>query len=512
METPNPDPSELFIGLLGPVGTDLERVSCQLKEALKNVFYETVELHLIDGVLEFKKWSKCPLSPVDKRIDSMMTAGTEFREALKRKDALALLGSAMIRERRISQMRDPKVLVKIAYIIRSIKTPQELETLRSIYGDSFFAIAVNSAKEKRRSQFAQRIAKDRRQTQNSSHLKKAIELVERDEEEASTQEYGQNLRDAFPNADFFIEGTSPDADSKRAITRFVELLFGNFRHTPSKDEMGMFHAFGASLRSSSLGRQVGAAICTPEGELVATGCNDVPRAGGGLYWDGDDDDARDHVLGEDSNDVIKLDLLSDLLGRLRLQGWLNKKHLSKPDVDLLEEALKIKQIKKASLMNIIEYGRAVHAEMAAILDAAGRGLPLKGCHLFTTTFPCHNCAKHLVAAGINRVVYVEPYPKSYARTLHGDAISIDEEKSRKPSRSVLFESFIGFSHRQFFPLFSMNGERKFDNGKVKPWPHETTLALRKSKPFAAYIGQEIAHSDILKNLINASKLKYIKNK
>ena len=58
----------------------------------------------------------------------------------------------------------------------------------------------------------------------------------------------------------------------------------------------------------------------------------------------------------------------------------------------------------------------------------------------------------------------------------------------------------------------MNGERKFDNGKVKPWPHETTLALRKSKPFAAYIGQEIAHSDILKNLINASKLKYIKNK
>ena len=129
METPNPDPSELFIGLLGPVGTDLERVSCQLKEALKNVFYETVELHLIEGVLEFKKWSKCPLSPVDKRIDSMMTAGTEFREALKRKDALALLGSAMIRERRISQKRDPKVLVKIAYIIRSIKPPPRIRNL-----------------------------------------------------------------------------------------------------------------------------------------------------------------------------------------------------------------------------------------------------------------------------------------------------------------------------------------------------------------------------------------------
>ncbi|MDN3612645.1 hypothetical protein QWZ16_23945 [Vibrio ostreicida] len=26
-------------------------------------------------------------------------------------------------------------------------------------------------------------------------------------------------------------------------------------------------------------------------------------------------------------------------------------------------------------------------------------------------FPCHNCAKHIVASGIKRVVYVEPYPK-----------------------------------------------------------------------------------------------------
>lgn len=71
--------------------------------------------------------------------------------------------------------------------------------------------------------------------------------------------------------------------------------------------------------------------------------------------------------------------------------------------------------------------------------------------MFTTTFPCHNCAKHIVAAGIHRVFFVEPYPKSKASQLHADAISIEKEVSGK----VSFLPFVGIAARRYFDLFSM---------------------------------------------------------
>jgi len=39
----------------------------------------------------------------------------------------------------------------------------------------------------------------------------------------------------------------------------------------------------------------------------------------------------------------------------------------------------------------------------------------------------------LIAAGIERVIYIEPYAKSRAEELHEDAIVV-EEKALKPSR------------------------------------------------------------------------------
>ena len=73
--------------------------------------------------------------------------------------------------------------------------------------------------------------------------------------------------------------------------------------------------------------------------------------------------------------------------------------------------------------------------------------------LYCTTFPCHNCAKHIVAAGIKRVVYVEPYPKSKAKELHSDSIEIDNDTHE--SDKVDFVPFVGVGSRRFIDLFSM---------------------------------------------------------
>src|SRR5690554_7068769 len=44
--------------------------------------------------------------------------------------------------------------------------------------------------------------------------------------------------------------------------------------------------------------------------------------------------------------------------------------------------------------------------LSAISDAARNGLKIKEAVLYCTTFPCHICAKHIIAAGIRRVVYI----------------------------------------------------------------------------------------------------------
>jgi len=47
----------------------------------------------------------------------------------------------------------------------------------------------------------------------------------------------------------------------------------------------------------------------------------------------------------------------------------------------------------------------VHAEQNAIADAARRGIPLDGSTAYITHFPCINCAKILVAAGIRQIKF-----------------------------------------------------------------------------------------------------------
>jgi len=66
-----------------------------------------------------------------------------------------------------------------------------------------------------------------------------------------------------------------------------------------------------------------------------------------------------------------------------------------------------------------KYCRAMHAEETAIRQSPRRDL--RGCTLYTTTFPCYGCAKVIVAAGIRRVVYVEPYPEQNAAELLQEA-------------------------------------------------------------------------------------------
>jgi deoxycytidylate deaminase len=96
--------------------------------------------------------------------------------------------------------------------------------------------------------------------------------------------------------------------------------------------------------------------------------------------------------------------------------------------------------------------------------------------MYVTLFSCHNCTKHLICAGIKKVIYVEPYPKSFAEELHGDAILIKNPNECDEKNKVSFEPFIGISGRRYFDLFSLDwgsGDRikrmDDDTGKLMKW-------------------------------------------
>ncbi len=49
-----------------------------------------------------------------------------------------------------------------------------------------------------------------------------------------------------------------------------------------------------------------------------------------------------------------------------------------------------------------KYAYVVHAELNAILNAIKE---LKGCRIYVSLFPCHECAKAIIQAGIKEIVY-----------------------------------------------------------------------------------------------------------
>ena len=369
--------------------------------------------------------------------------------------------------RRTKRSSATSYLPSHAYVFDQFKRREEVEALRQVYGRAFIVVSIYSDKEKRIRALAEKMAADRSIPRpNEDQENQAKQLARRDEDEEG-EPTGQRLRDTFPHADLFVN--SDDADEMRALTdRFLALLFGANNLSPTREEYGMYAAKSAALRSLDLSRQVGAAIFTPNSEIIAIGCNEVPKAGGGTYWTKDTDDARDYTLEHDENDRMRRVLLADVVRRLMDAGLLNPGQTADQIVtQVIHEAGKTgSTLRDALLMDLLEFGRIVHAEMCALSDAAKLGRAVKDGTLYSTAFPCHLCAKHIVAAGIKRVVFIEPYPKSYAEDLHKDSIVVSA--SKYSGTKVQFSPFIGVAPRRYQQLFE-RGRRKNSSGDYMEW-------------------------------------------
>lgn len=502
---------EIVFALVGPVGTDLGALAERLQRALRSVEYESHIVQasdLIPSVLKFQHLADKEFDSAALRSKDLMAAGSDIRRGTGHANALALLMVSEIqRIRRVQNLElleteDPTTLsltplARTAFIVKSLKNPAEVKTLQDVYGRAFFVIAAYSPHSQRVNQLAHKIARSVDASDTRRYIADAETLVSIDEKEGD--QYGQNVRDSFPMADLFVDTTN-SARLDQELQRFVEILFGNPFKTPSKDEFSMFHAFAAALRSADPSRQVGAAIADSEGKILAVGCNDIPKFGGGLYWQEDENDSRDFVLGSDAGTTTRIDMLSETLSRLGGGGLLNDQQFEDKSYRQIAEDLlsgKRKDVMKGSqTASIIEFGRAVHAEMAAICDAAQRGISVKDATLYCTTFPCHLCARHIIASGIKRVVYIEPYPKSNAAVLYKDSICVDPQSA--PNDRVIFRSFVGIAPRVYSFMFTMNEDnRKNPDGSITEWEASGECSPRLRRFVMSYMAiEDLIQKDI----------------
>jgi hypothetical protein len=98
---------------------------------------------------------------------------------------------------------------------------------------------------------------------------------------------------------------------------------------------------------------------------------------------------------------------------------------------------------------------------------------------------------------LKRVVYVEPYPKSQAQILHGDAIEVAATPSAPGSavdQKVFFEPFVGVGPRRFSDLFALRlstGKKiaRSRHGDKLPW-NRATAQIRVPLSPISYLDRE----------------------
>lgn len=86
--------------------------------------------------------------------------------------------------------------------------------------------------------------------------------------------------------------------------------------------------------------------------------------------------------------------------------------------------------------------------------------------MYTTTYPCHECARLIIAAGISRVVYIDPYPKSQVSSMYKHEVSEDVNAT---SDVVVFEPYRGVAPRLYRSVFTMTGRRRDSQGNYPEW-------------------------------------------
>ncbi len=169
---------------------------------------------------------------------------------------------------------------------------------------------------------------------------------------------------------------------------------------PDTEEYFMAMAFIVSERSTCLSRKVGA-VMVRDKRVLSTGYNGAPK---GLPH-------------------------CDEMG-----GCMRRGEIHPPYIDIfLNEYKEDEEVDKEKMLESQDFFppkgegvksgyrhelcRAVHAEQNAIIQAAVSGVSIKNATLYCTTYPCVVCAKMLINAEIEKIIYHGEYKDPLSQNL-----------------------------------------------------------------------------------------------
>ncbi len=443
---------EVVFALCGLIGSPLDEMGQQISNLMIKRGYEVIPFKVSDIIEELSGAPKPKNETGIQRKNRLITLGNRYREKYGN-DILVkdVIGKIYKKRTTTEEWRrgDRTEVRKICYVINSLKHPEEKELLEKVYGDLFYLIGVYSHEIHRKNNLSE--GDDDVQVQD---------LINRDYDEVALLDNGQAMKKLFHKADFFANLDNPLHDVSNSFNRFLDALFLTSIVTPTFHEKAMYAAWSSALNSACLSRQVGAAITDYEGDIIGLGWNDVPKAGGGVYGGDSDpktDDNRCAFLSGAKcfNDFEKNIIANDLSILLKKSGII-KSGQEKDTSKALRGSDEIS--------NLIEFSRAIHAEMLALFNAL-KFSPnkVKGGKAYVTTYPCHNCARHIILSGVTHVYFIEPYPKSKASKLHFDSWQ-DEEQT---GSGVIVEPFQGIAPNRYDALFSRSNTKVKDQGHLK---------------------------------------------
>ncbi len=481
---------ELFFGITRPLGADnkLQTLKHLERKLTEHKYYpyrieiaDLIEtcLQQSDGGGASPHWEH-----VSHRTTALMSMGDALRSAIHPSVAAMMAIAEISRVRpEVQKTAAAREFRGVAYIIRHLVNPTEVSRLRSVYKQRFFAVAILESEESRHRANAERAGT----ATDPQHA--AARMAEAEQIDAGRNIFNPsttiNVIKTIEKADLFVT-----TGRSRTVDRFIAQLFNYAYGTPLPSEIGMAYAFLAAKQSVCMGRSVGAVILNRHGQVVSTGWNEVAKPGGGVCREprvSTLQDFRDFVIGNDVSDEFRMRVIEEFFHVLathtrpdsslfpEINSELRDKLFdalahAQPDLaDIERKHLRFlydsDEFAHTRLLNLIEFGRTVHAEMAAITDAARRGVSTHHAHMVVTTFPCHECARNIVAAGIDTVTYLQPYEKSMAKDLYSGLIDFRSEPI-DPSRwgiadsidgsPVVFAPYEGISPNRFDELFSSN--------------------------------------------------------
>lgn len=379
------------IGLTGPFGSGSTTAAGILSE--RKGF-----LHVRLSQVVKDKWHEENKGTQPTRSD-LQKLGNRIR--VETKDPGQLAHSTL---ERLSQHSEP--LDKI--VIDGIRNLGEIEALRKVFGLRFYLFAFEC-------QPSERWERVRGKEYEPYGLTEAQFVSDNEDDKDQENVFGQQVQLCVDQADVLIDNESdvPLAQLRTKLIANLELVTGTRPRYAGAAEIFMNLAYSSSHGSKCLKRQVGAVlVASPPnviGEVIAVGFNENPLGTSPCVEERKyGADPGQNKPGRCFRDIVRHESFTQLARAKRLCpacGTAIGEYATAPpwvcsgcSVNLENFFWPERAMTKCT---------AVHAEVQAILAARGRA---KDTTLYTTTFPCFQCAEAISQAGVKWIVYTEPYP------------------------------------------------------------------------------------------------------